>query len=153
MPHNSTVNSVWNIVKNAQKWLFSKFPENTVTLTKGQGHQRSYHFKGSFAGYLSAKSHNSTVNRIWDIVKNCKMEIFRFLSKDFDLDPMSHPFEGLSTGYLWAKFHNPFVKVTQCDIILKVSSHAICLPSFITLLPINSVWNIVKFVKNGSDIF
>ena len=52
------------------KIAFFKFPVNTVTLTKGQGHLRSHHFKILPTGYLWAKSHNSTVNSVWDIVND-----------------------------------------------------------------------------------
>ena len=62
--HNSTVNSVGDIVKNCQTWTFFQFKVNTVTLTEGQGHPRSYHFEGLPTGYLLANFHKSAVNSV-----------------------------------------------------------------------------------------
>ena len=57
---------------------------------------------------LLAMCHNSTINSVRDFVENCEMDIFQFLSKDYDLKghQRSYHFEGLSLGYLKANFHN-----------------------------------------------
>ena len=100
--HNSTVNSVWDIVKNIQKWPFSKF----------QGH---IIFKVSSQATFLAKNHDTTVNNVCDIVKNYqKVGIFLISSKYCDLDPL--------------------VKVTKGFIIFNVSLQATFRPSVITLL-------------------
>ena len=48
--------------------IFS-FQVKTVTLTVGQGHPMSHNFEGFHTGHLLAKSHNSTMNSVGDIVK------------------------------------------------------------------------------------
>ena len=79
--------------------IFSK----CFDLDQSQGHQMSHNFEGLSTGYLLAKNHNSTVNDVWDIVKNCqKGDIFQISSKYCNLDKK--------------------VKVIKCHIILKVSS-------------------------------
>ena len=53
--------------------------ENTVSLTKGQGHPRSYYFEGLPTGYLLAKFHNSTstTNKVSEILSNLsKIDVF-----------------------------------------------------------------------------
>ena len=81
----------------------------TVTLTFGQGHQMTHLFEGLHTDYLLVKSHNSTVNSVWDIVKN--YIISKFLVNTMTLTkgqghPMPHYFQDLCTCYLFAKNHN-----------------------------------------------
>ena len=59
--HNSTVNCVWEIVKNVQRLIFSKFPVNTV-LDRSRS-PNVHHCEGLPTGYHFAKSHNFTVKK------------------------------------------------------------------------------------------
>ena len=115
----------------------------------GQGHPRSHHFKSLPTGYLWAKSHNFTVNSVWDIVnvKVCHTQTHRQTGRqtdgqtpeghyidslclhtwakncDFVEDQgnwMLHNFEDLPTGYLLAKSHNFTVHSVRDIVNVKV---------------------------------
>ena len=105
--------------KMLKKWHFFNFQVKAVTLTFSQGHPMSHHFKFLPPGYLWAMSHNSTLNSVWDIVKNVKKCLFsKFLVNTVTLTeghPRSYHFEGLPTGAPLANFHN-FVENSVRDI-------------------------------------
>ena len=99
-------------VKNGQKLIFSNIKVKNVTLTFVQGHSMPNRFQGLHTGYFWARSHNSTVNSVRDIVKNeyfpnCFVNTVTLIKGEGH--PMSYHFEGLSTGYLLDNFHNSAV--------------------------------------------
>ena len=120
------INSVWEIVKNGQKLTFFNFQAKTVTLTFGQGHPMVYYFEGLSLSYFLATFHNSSVNGVWNIVKN-------------------------GQKWLFCKFPVNAVTLTEGQgyIILKVPPHATFGPSLITLLQIVSeIMSMLKFVTH-----
>ena len=70
-PH-STVKCLRYCQKCSKMAFFFKFLVNTVTLTVGQGHSRSYNFEGLPTGYPLANFHNSAVNSV-QVIANVKV--------------------------------------------------------------------------------
>ena len=120
------MNNVWEIVKNGQKLTFSNFQVKTVTLTFGEGHPMTHQFKGLLLSYLLATSRNSTVNSVWNIIKNCQKRAFLQISSNCcDLDwssshPRSRNFKDLPTGHLWVMSHNSTVNSVWDIVNVKV---------------------------------
>ena len=101
---------------NSKKSIFSTFQGQKLTLTLDQGHQWSYHFKGTINTCIRPRFEKSNVNSEWENAK--KQQKCRFLqfqghrvTLTFSQDHQgSYGYKGLMVGYFWLKFDNSTLK-------------------------------------------
>ena len=126
----STINSV----RFCQYLVFTFGQGHPVTLTKGQGHSRSCHFKGLPTGYLLTKFGKSTINSL----QNMNNIYFLTFSQGHLVTltkPQGHPrtchCEDLSTSHLWCKFEksamNSLWDMVNIQFFTKVQDYPVTL--------------------------
>ena len=125
------------ILSKMFKNVFIQFPVNTVTLTEGQCHPRSYYFEGLPTGYPLANFHNSAINSVRDIanVKVCHRQTDRLTDGRTDAGGSLHRL-------------TLFTQVSQQSCFLHKKSHY---PSSFLVLAQSILINVLNAVIRNSS--